>query len=404
MAQLFVSSFLVSALLIAVQELAMLPWLLALGTRTRQRLGTVGLWLQGTAIAVIGGAVAAAYMVSDPNNADTMRYWGRFYLSILHAQLSVDFFIAVLAVLLGVWPKGAAVALAAFREGLRQPMFWLLTGAAVFMMAISPFIPYFTFGEDFKMVKELCYAFTMLFPALFGIVVASMSVHDEIEGRTAVTVMSKPISRRQFLLGKFVGVTLAALAMTVLLGWVLVWIVLFKQTWDPSMYGDPIPEPEWVGLAANATFSQVNLNGLAQGIYFWINDAGEALPGLAIGFCQVMVLVAAAVAMATRVPMVVNVVGCLAIYLLGHLTGIMTESGSGGQGLIDRTIQFVAQLLDTIFPGLDLFDVGNAIVRDVPLPYHQFAAYALNVSLYGITYTAIALLVGLILFEDRDLA
>src|SRR4029077_12934741 len=120
-------------------------------------------------------------------------------------------------VMLLVWPKGGAVALSAFREGVRQPMFWLLTIAASLLMAISPFFPYFTFGDDLKMVKELGYAITMLFAGLFGVLAASMSVSEEIEGRTAVTLMSKPVSRRQFLLGKFGGIMLACMFMNVIL-------------------------------------------------------------------------------------------------------------------------------------------------------------------------------------------
>src|SRR5438105_15159854 len=98
-------------------------------------------------------------------------------------------------------------------------MFWLLFAAARTLMLVSPFVPYFTFGEDYKMVKELCFAFTMVFPAAFAVIAASISVSEEIEGRTAVTLMSKPISRRQFLLGKFSGLLLASLLMAMLPGW-----------------------------------------------------------------------------------------------------------------------------------------------------------------------------------------
>lgn len=66
-------------------------------------------------------------------------------------------------------------------------------------------------------------------------IAASISVSEEIEGRTAVTVMSKPISRRQFLLGKFGGLLLASLLMTILLGWFLVWIVVYKSYYDRPM-------------------------------------------------------------------------------------------------------------------------------------------------------------------------
>jgi hypothetical protein len=395
----FLSLFVLCTALIAVQGLAMLPWLLALGPRTQERVRDPKFWLQGLGLAIGLGAVAAYFMyeTSDPR---TLMRWGRFYMSILHLQLGADLFVAGFALVLTFWPKGGAVALAAFREGIRQPMFWLLLGAAALMMIIAPFIPYFTFGEDIKMVRELCYAFTMLFPALLGVVVASISVHDEIEGRTAVTLMSKPISRRQFLLGKFLGIAGAALAMTILLGWLVVWVILFKQTWDPGIVAEPIPDPAWVVQEVDRYFPQSSVGDLLKGMGFWLNDAGETLPGLIIGYCQVMVLTAAAVALATRVPMVVNVTACLVIYFLGHLTSIMKEVTAGGY----RLIYFMAQLFDTVLPGLDLFDVGTAIIRDIPLPTDQYAVYTANVALYGITYTAIALLFGLILFEDRDLA
>ena len=51
-----------------------------------------------------------------------------------------------------------------------------------------------TFGEDIKVVRELCFTFSMLMPAVFALLTASMSVSEEIEGRTAVTLMSKPIT------------------------------------------------------------------------------------------------------------------------------------------------------------------------------------------------------------------
>ena len=92
---------------------------------------------------------------------------------------------------------GAAVAMAAFREGIRQPMFWLLTLTFLGLILISPFIPYFTFGEDFIMVKELGFDTAVLAATAFGVLAAAMSISEEIEGRTAVTLMSKPVSRRQ---------------------------------------------------------------------------------------------------------------------------------------------------------------------------------------------------------------
>src|SRR5438874_2735817 len=111
-------------------------------------------------------------------------------------------------------------------------LFCLFAAVSSRFMLFSVFSPCFTFGEDLKMVKELCYASSMLCPALFGVIAACMSVTEEIEGRTAVTLLSKPISRRQFLLGKFFGILLACLVMVAVLGWFFDLVLLYKYWFD----------------------------------------------------------------------------------------------------------------------------------------------------------------------------
>jgi ABC-type transport system involved in multi-copper enzyme maturation permease subunit len=302
--------------------------------------------------------------------------------------------------MLTFWSKGGAVALAAFQEGIRQPMFWLLSFLGTLAMVVSIVIPYFTFGEDLKMVKEITYAMTMMFPALFAVISSSVSVSEEIEGRTAVTLLSKPITRRDFLLGKYLGIMLAAMVMTMILGFILVWVHLAKFNYD-FMQGvtQTPPDPDWLtGLIAK-TYERTTPGDLIRGIGLWLRDSEEAFPGLVIGFGQVATLLAVSVALATRLPMVVNISMCLVVYLLGHLAPVMTEVS---QGL--ALVQFVAQLFELLLPGLPFFDVSTAIVRETPPDPTRYALYALNVAIYAAIYTMIALLAGLILFEDRDVA
>jgi len=212
--------------------------------------------------------------------------------------------------------------------------------------------------------------------------------------------MSKPVSRRQFLLGKFGGILLAALFMTLILGWVLVWIFIFKAWWEPPIGGNPVTDPAWTIELSRSWFDTSSTSYLFRGALTWVDEAGDALPGLTIGFGQVMVLLAIAVALATRLPMIVNLTICLLVYFLGHLTPIMTAVSQHKYALV----YFVAQLFETLLPGLDLFDVGTAIVRETRLDLVEYGWYTLYVSFYAILYTSIALLFGLILFEDRDLA
>jgi ABC-type transport system involved in multi-copper enzyme maturation permease subunit len=393
--------FLVACPLLAlVQVVAAVPWLALIDPRlmreqirNRKQLLFI---LGGT---VLVGAAMAVYLNAN-SDPDVLVGWGRVYGAVLGLQLMAGLFIGFFVVLLQFWPKGGAVALSTFREGVRQPMFWFLLLIGLFLLTWSPFLPYFTFGEDLKMLKDLGYITIMFAAALFGVLTASLSISEEIEGRTAVTVMSKPISRRNFLLGKFLGILLGAGLMTVLLGWWLVWIILFKQWWDPPIGAQPEADPTWVVQAAHFLVSSGPVTDLMRGLLLWVHNFGGVFAGLVISFGQVMILLAVAVSLATRLPTIVNALLCLGVYFLGHLTPVLTAISQDRYPLI----RFVAGGFDTVLPALDQFDMGPAVVRYAPLPPAEFALYTLQVSLYAVLYTVVALLLGLILFEDRDVA
>jgi ABC-type transport system involved in multi-copper enzyme maturation permease subunit len=393
-----------AAVLVLVQAVAALPWLLVLVRRPYKP------WLQGTGIVLAIVVLFRLVQMVLPMGWATegvLEYLGRVYSSVLHLQLLADLFVGVFFVLMKVWPKGAAVALSAFREGIRQPMFWLIQGGAVLVMVLIPFVPYFTFGEDYLMSRELGQDVIMLGAVLFGTILASTSISEEIEGRTAVTLMSKPVSRRQFLLGKYVGILLAALVITVLSGWFFDWMLLFKR-WYESV--EPVQFP--VGAAAffrSVAPGSPERQAFLRGGWWWALDASEVAPSLALGFGQVMVLLAIAVCLATRLPVAANVTTCGVVYILSHLSPILMASasyraGAGGEAdsTVTRMLLFVAGLFDRVLPALQLFKPTQ--LTDAPVPLGDMVVYSGQVMLYALLYTGIVLLFGLVLFEDRDLA
>ena len=189
-------------------------------------------------------------------------------------------------------------------------------------IGVAVFLPYFTFGDDYKMMKQIGFDFVMLFPALFGVLAASISISEEIEGRTAITVISKPINRRAFLIGKFVGILMACAAMALLLGWVLNFALWAMPEFDKiNEVFDPMPEKakEYSVPAFQSVMPAGPAKVLAAGAGAWFGEAFAHSFGILLGFGQVMILVSVATALATRLPFVANVIVCLVIYFLGHL-------------------------------------------------------------------------------------
>lgn len=416
---------LAGVILAGIQFIAALPWLYTVDPASFRRFGSSivpwGYVAAGLLAAGVGFAIFLGYKSSSANLGQYGHYG---YGAILHLQLIVDLFLIMPEVVAFIWPKGGAVAYAAFREGWRQPMFWLITGFGLLCLAVAIIVPYFTFNDDYKMMKQIGFDIIMLAPALFGVLAASMSIAEEIEGRTAITLMSKPVNRRQFLLGKFLGTLMACLVMSLVLGWFFNFASRAVREFD-RINNDPDPRLQdyksfefgkvldpmtistqrWTVPAFERVVPTTAGKAIAHGAGEWFGDTAAHGLGIALGFGQVMILVAIASALATRLPYAANLVICLMIYLLGHLApAIVRAAEMSGRGTGGELVGFLGRLFDMLLPALDFFNMGPAIIRDSPLHLGQFAIYVVTVFGYSLIYTAIALLVGLLLFEDRDLA
>jgi ABC-type transport system involved in multi-copper enzyme maturation permease subunit len=265
------------------------------------------------------------------------------------------------------------VALATFKSEAAQPLFMIVVVLGIVSLVIFIFIPYNTFGEDIKVLKDSGMTLIMVLCIIQAIWAASTSVADEIDGRTALTVLSKPIGRRSFIIGKYLGIFWTVAVLFIVLGLVLLICVAWKPIYD-AREGTP-SEPTW---------QICHLEMI------------RVVPGLALAFMETIVLAAISVAISTRLPMVANFIICFSIYVLGHLTPLVVQSSVSQF----EPVRFVAELVATILPNLDHFNIQAAVAAGVGVP-NDYLGWSL---LYCLIYGVIALMLALVLFEDRDLA
>src|SRR5262249_20201044 len=112
--------------------------------------------------------------------------------------------------------KSLIIAFATAKEAIRQPAFFVLAFIAGSSLVGSIFVSYFTFGEDIKMYKDTGLTTISFACLLLALLTSSSTVAEETEGKTAIMLLSKPINRRQFIVGKFLGIELGVLALFVL--------------------------------------------------------------------------------------------------------------------------------------------------------------------------------------------
>lgn len=267
----------------------------------------------------------------------------------------------------------AAIASATTKEAIGQPLFAVVISAGIALIVSFIVIPYNTFGEDVKMYKDSGLTLIKVLALLVVAWTAGVAVSEEIEGRTAMTVLSKPLTRWQFVLGKFAGLVLVALLVFLILGGVLLAMTNFKVVYD-AREGAKV-DPVWWESA---------------------DEMITIVPGLALAFLETVVMASIALAASTRLGTVANLVLCFAVYTLGHLVPLIVQSSVGKFAIV----RFTGRLFATILPVLDHFSVEAAVVGGVPIPW-DYLAWA---ALYAALYSAVAILLALVLFQHRDLA
>jgi ABC-type transport system involved in multi-copper enzyme maturation permease subunit len=274
--------------------------------------------------------------------------------------------------------KSLTIAFATAKEAIRQPAFFVMAAFAGGLLLVTIWVSYFTFGEDIKMYKDTGLTTISFFCMLLALLTASSTVADEIEGKTAITLLSKPINRRQFIIGKFVGIELGVLALYLVLGGLFAAGVFYKYAYD-------------LREAAG---------GIAESAKQW-EQVRQVMPGLVLGFFEVTVLTSISVAISTRLPMLANLVVCILIFFLGHLSPVLVEAANAPNSDINELVGFMARLFAWALPSLEFFNAGPSISTGAVIPWIGYVLPALG---YCMLYSGAALLFAFLLFEDRDLA
>ena len=268
--------------------------------------------------------------------------------------------------------RAGIIARATCKEALRQPVFAVLLSVGLLTLLFNTYVPFFSLGDDVKML-EICGLATILISGmLLAIWTSSMSIADEIEGKTAMTLLSKPINRRQFIIGKFVGIQTAVLFLVVPLVIAFWGLIVYKGFYD-----------------ARESSGEITMR-LAQ------FEANRILPAVVLSILEIAVMSAISVAISTRLPMVVNLVTCLAVFVVGHLTPVLVRGNLGRF----EPVTFVAKGIAIVLPAVENFNVEAAIVTGRVVRWD----YLSQVAGYSCAYIGAMILLAFILFEERDLA
>lgn len=289
----------------------------------------------------------------------------------------------------------SVILLHTFREAVLQPIFPLMICIGGAIIAIFTFLPYFTLGEDTRMYKSVCLDVIMLLALILTLLATSKSIYEEIEDRTMLTLMSKPVGRWEVLVGKYFGLIAAAAVAIAAMG-----VILLLGTWLRTP-GDYLISTKSLYAAEMKKALDYRLMHMA-GVY----------PSLVLIWFQVSVLAAVSVAISTRLSLVVNLPLVILFYLAGNLTRFI-DSAVAGTGPLTKGVAWIAE---TVLPFLSVFDLRHFTVfstvklkgsifenADEGILAMQMWTGTGAAGVYAVLYVTAALAFGLILFRNREL-
>src|SRR6266446_1681557 len=127
-----------------------------------------------------------------------------------------------------------AIARNAFREAVRDRVLYNLVVFVLLLIAGAIFLGEISAGQEAKILVDLGLSAILLFGVFIAIFVGVGLVYKEIERRTLYAILSKPIGRGEFLLGKYLGLCLTLLVNVAIMGvGVSLALIYVRRGWDP---------------------------------------------------------------------------------------------------------------------------------------------------------------------------
>ena len=253
--------------------------------------------------------------------------------------------------------KIIAIALNTFRESIRDRIFYSLLFFAVILLAFSMVLGTLTIAEPIKVIKDFGLGAISIVGTLIAIFVGIGMVYKEMEKKTIYVILSKPIARWQFLIGKYCG-----LSLTIIIEVVVMTVLLFILSYQ---YVQEMPISLFLAIIP---------------IYF-----------------ELQLILAVAFLFSTFSSSFLSGMFTLSIFIIGHLTKDLKLLAASGENVL---FQQFSNGLYYVFPNLENLNFKARVVHNIGISFSEIA-FSL---LYSTLYTGVILIMAILIFKKRDIS
>jgi ABC-type transport system involved in multi-copper enzyme maturation permease subunit len=263
-----------------------------------------------------------------------------------------------------IWLGATAV----FRESVRDRVPYSIVVFAVLMIAASYLISQLTAGQDMKIIKDLGLAALSIFGLVIAVFIGVGLVTKEVEKRSVYGLLTKPLSRAQFILGKYAG-----LVMTLAVNLSVMTLALYTVLFYSNMIAPAGLRLSWEAPAVDP----------------------RLLIAILLIFAELMVVTALALFFSTFTSPLWATLLTLGLWVAGHFNGDLRNFGE----VVDSApVIYLARVIYYVIPNLAPFDVKSEVVHGVHVATRNIA-YTLA---YAVLYISLLLTASVTIFGRRD--
>jgi hypothetical protein len=282
------------------------------------------------------------------------------------------------------------LAAATYGEIARRPLYSILLLTFAVAVFLSKLLTLFSFNQEVNMVREMGMATFTLWGFLIVVITSGLVVTQELEDRTAVTLLSKPVRRHEFLLGKFAGIVLSLVP-----GMIVLASVLLLTLWMMISPHLPVRDRD-VAVNLKEGISPFMTVLRATWEHFMARQGGVVLEGALLAFFQSAVLASLSVSFSAFFPIVVSVTATTLVFILGNISSYMLASV---ESLNVTVLSVAARAISYLTPNLGYFNLQSYFseAKMISLTYLGVS------SVYAALYVTVVFLVSCSLFRKREI-
>lgn len=241
-----------------------------------------------------------------------------------------------------------------FRETVRDRIFYAILVLSLLFILGTVLFGSISLGQDLKIITDFGLAGVYLFSIMIAIFLGTSLIYKELQQRTAYIILSKAVSRTQFILGKFFGLCLTL-------------------------------------FIANIIMAVIYI-----GLVWFLGKSFPAIPLLAIGlqFVETMVFIALTILFSTFASPIAAAIYSIIVFIIGHSLGLLPQIAKKSGFVLQKLYLF----LYYIFPNLDKFNIRLEAAHSLAVPPFLIVSAVI----YALIFIALFIMIAAIALTAQD--